>query len=398
MNLKKVIIYTSEPFPQGMAATNRIISYAKGFLHNKKDVQIICFRKTDNYLQVVNKKIEGSYEGIPYKYLYQETFRSKTFIKRRLDNFSGYTKLFLFAINNNSKSTLSIYYSSFSLPAIILFLVKVIKGSVLLKEESEHPSVYLKEKRGISKLFFKHIHYRLFNGYLLMTNHLMNLFKEMSPKNKPMLLVPMTIDSDRFLNLSKKENNKSIIYTGIIDCKKDGLDILIEAFGIISKKYPEYKLELYGSASSASEQLKLNKLVSQLNLDNKVIFHGQVNREIISQKILDAKILILPRPNSIQAQNGFPTKLGEYLATGNPVIATSVGEIPLYLTNNVNSFLVKPGNINELSDKINYVIENYTHAKLISKKGQELTKSVFNNIIQTEKINIFFEETFYKIA
>ena len=49
-------------------------------------------------------------------------------------------------------------------------------------------------------------------------------------------------------------------------------------------------------------------------------------------------MLVLARPDNIQAKGGFPTKLGEYLATGNPVVVTKVGEIPNYLIDGVNAF------------------------------------------------------------
>ena len=48
-------------------------------------------------------------------------------------------------------------------------------------------------------------------------------------------------------------------------------------------------------------------------------FTGRTSPEVMPQILTDASILALARPNNVQSQNGFPTKLGEYLATGNPV-------------------------------------------------------------------------------
>ena len=50
----------------------------------------------------------------------------------------------------------------------------------------------------------------------------------------------------------------------------------------------------------------------------------------------------MARPDSRQARGGFPTKLGEYLATGKPVCVTKVGEITVYLEDNVSAFLAEP--------------------------------------------------------
>jgi len=61
---KKKFIFTAEPFPIGMAATNRIISYAKGFLYHNIEVEVVCFRKTEIRGSKRNYEIKGVYEGI----------------------------------------------------------------------------------------------------------------------------------------------------------------------------------------------------------------------------------------------------------------------------------------------------------------------------------------------
>ncbi len=55
-------------------------------------------------------------------------------------------------------------------------------------------------------------------------------------------------------------------------------------------------------------------------------------------------------PDSKQAQGGFPTKLGEYLATGNPVCATTVGEIPDYLVDGESVYFAVPGSVDSFAD------------------------------------------------
>ena len=52
--IHKVYVFTSEPFPVGMAATNRIISIARGFLYHQMDAEIIIIRKTERYKEERN--------------------------------------------------------------------------------------------------------------------------------------------------------------------------------------------------------------------------------------------------------------------------------------------------------------------------------------------------------
>lgn len=68
------------------------------------------------------------------------------------------------------------------------------------------------------------------------------------------------------------------------------------------------------------------------------------------QMLKNAEALVLDRPNSLQAQYGFPTKLGEYLLTGNPVVVTKVGDIPLYLKDGVSALLSEDRNPKEFAE------------------------------------------------
>jgi len=104
--------------------------------------------------------------------------------------------------------------------------------------------------------------------------------------------------------------------------------------------------------------------------------------------------LVLPRPDSLQAQHGFPTKLGEYLATGNPTLVTSVGEIPDYLTDNLNCYMAVPGNVESLKNKLLEIIENYQKAKKVGLQGRKTAEIYFNNIEQTKKIITTVEKYF----
>ncbi len=136
---------------------------------------------------------------------------------------------------------------------------------------------------------------------------------------------------------------------------------------------------------------KYFELVNKLKISHLVQFKGRVSREVITEKLLNAKILVLPRPDSLQAQNGFPTKLGEYLATGNPTLVTSVGEIPDYLTDNLDSYIAKPGDVLSLKNKFLEIIENYPKAKKVGLRGRKIAEEHFNNINQTKTIIKFIE-------
>ncbi len=393
MNIEQVLIFTHEPFPYGMAATNRIISYGKGFISNGKKVNIYCLKKTEKYDNVKNHKKNGTYNKIKFNYLATSTVRSMSFIKRRMDNLISLVLLLFTSLKKINSSTISIYYSSNTTALLILWMCNKLKGGVLLKEESEHPSHYIGEKKSISSFFFKKIHYKFFDVFLLMTKNLISYFE--SNYNTQYIHVPMTVELDRFNKEMSGNDDKDdiIIYTGVLDDKKDGTHILLKTFANIAKEYSTYRLHLYGSASSEEKLQRYYQLVNELNISDLVSFKGRVTREVITLKLMEAKMLVLPRPDSIQAQNGFPTKLGEYLATGNPTLVTSVGEIPDYLTDGKDCYMAIPGNIESLESKMREILRNYDRAKRIGLNGRKLAEKHFNNVNQTKKIIKFLENS-----
>ena len=164
------------------------------------------------------------------------------------------------------------------------------------------------------------------------------------------------------------------------------MQILIEAFSRISSDFPNIKLYLIGDTSNEGEFKKLKEKISLLKIEDKVVFTGIISSDNIPHLLVNAKMLVLARPDNIQAKGGFPTKLGEYLATGNPVVVTKVGEIPNYLIDGVNAFLAQPNSVDSFATKMKFVLNNIDLANNVGLKGKELTNTIFNYKVQSKKL------------
>ena len=96
--------------------------------------------------------------------------------------------------------------------------------------------------------------------------------------------------------------------------------------------------------------------------------------------------MALDRPDNIQAKYGFPTKLGEYLLTGNPVVITSVGDIPLFLRDGYSVLLAEPNSPNSFSAKLNWALENPDISHRIGEEGRKIAELEFDSQTETNKI------------
>lgn len=233
---------------------------------------------------------------------------------------------------------------------------------------------------------------------LVMTKTLLNHYQNFTLNYKTRFLhFPMTVDFSRFNVKSTpniEKNESYLAFCGTSSFRKDGVDIMIKAFAKVVEQFPNNKLKI--AAFWGHDGPKMMELIKIHQLNDKVEYVGTVNRDKIPDFLMNAKVLLLPRPDSHQAQGGFPTKLGEYLATGNPVCATRVGEIPDYLIEGESAFLAEPGSVESFADAIMRALSNFEKAKQIGQKGRIIAEDNFNMEAQAKTLYCFLEECLEK--
>jgi glycosyltransferase involved in cell wall biosynthesis len=125
-----------------------------------------------------------------------------------------------------------------------------------------------------------------------------------------------------------------------------------------------------------------NKIILN-KLTDRVILTGLIPFNEMPAYLKNADALLLSRPDNIQARFGMPTKLGEYLISGKPVILTSVGDITIYLKDGESAFITTPGDYNAFAEKIDYVLGNYENAIEVGLNGKKVCEEHFNYKIQS---------------
>jgi glycosyltransferase involved in cell wall biosynthesis len=276
-------------------------------------------------------------------------------------------------------------------------LSKRFKAKVCL-ERSEHPlrnynRNALSRAYGILRVKLEII---LCDGIFCISNYLVGFYCDMGFRNSKLLLVPSTVDTDRFKDrFDIPFNFDYILYCGSLTIIKDGVNILIESFARIAKHHKDIKLVLIGEADTLEDDRYFKDLVTTLNISHRVIFTGKLPRTEIPAYMCNAKILALARPKSIISDAGFPSKVTEYLASDVPVVLTNVGDISLYLKDGFNAVISDPDSVTGFTEKLDFVLNNYQYAKIISARGKELTETVFNYEFQAKRIIVFINLNLY---
>jgi glycosyltransferase involved in cell wall biosynthesis len=372
-------------FPGGDAYTNRVLAFAKGFKINNCLVTILIIYpgKTNTV------PAKGEFDGIPYFFVSTLTPPPNYLLRKSFGAFGIYRAIsFLRVQNKKQKIDLLISFSQSPIQNVPIYFFSKLNKIIFLRENNEYPNIVF--SRGIIKLkWYERIYlkwvYKSFDGHILI-NHALNQYsKSLLSKNTPTLIVPIIVEANRFKTYNLKPK-KYISYSGNLYGEKDGITILIDAFAIISKVHVEYKLRLIGDTSNLNELKILIDRIEKLCISDKVEFTGFVQRDKVPDLLGESAVLCLARPNNIQAQGGFPTKLGEYLGTGRPVVVTDTSDISLYLKDGINAFIAEPGSIQSFADKLLQVLGDYEKASQVGLKGKLLTLKEFNNEYQSARI------------
>jgi len=391
----KVIFLRAYDFPLGGAPQNRLLGICRGLIEHGVDVEVHQYAPAKLNLKP-NLKESQIYKGVS---IFNHSWKWSP-LKTKKDRVFG----LLFGITN---SILAIYRShkqkqiSFvfinaekNIYLFPFFLLSRLIGAKFGRDLNEYPSTILFPQKhpSIIRKYKLLTNYRWFDIIIVMTKNLELFYKNYTKRKTFFFHLPMTVDIDRFpKTVQNHEKLLRITYCGDLSQTKDGVVTLINSFAIIEEEFPDLQLWLIGETKDKEHLIRLKKLVSKLSLDSKIIFTGFVNPENIPNELYKSRLLVLSRPDSQQAKGGFPTKLGEYLATGVPVVVTSVGELPLYLNDEENAFLAKPDSIESFADAIRRALLNSSHSKKVGLRGRDIAIMHFSHRTQGLSLSTFLK-------
>jgi len=399
--MKVKIIINNNPFFTPSASANRWLTLIEGLSELGASVEIVVIGNFQSIAEKDKYQTVSNVNGIEIKYLTSKVVSSLW--QRRYYNYIGkYIQALL--VNKRLKKEVEsfngILWTENDL--MIWKMVSAIsdKSFKLISEMSEFLDIYQynkgnalqRRKAGAKQAYFENTYLYKLDGFVLMTKTLMKHYSTFS-KHPPLLHLPMTVDLERFQKQEKaltEFKQPYVAFVGVMNDAKDGVNILIEAFHQISKDHPNLNLYLVGGWNYDTPAHQ--KRIKELNLEDRIHWTGTYPRNSIPAIIGNAKLLALPRPDSKQAQGGFPTKLGEYLATGVPVCATTVGEIPDYLENHKSVFFAKPGSVDSFALAMQYALKDTVEANKVGEQGKNVAEVHFNKNKQSKTLYNFLNE------
>lgn len=157
---------------------------------------------------------------------------------------------------------------------------------------------------------------------------------------------------------------KNILSLGRLDYGKKNDDI-IKAFSKLEDK--DWKLYILGDGN---EMNNLNKLIKELNLQDRVFLEGYKTKEEIKEYMLKSSIFLMA-----SLTEGLPMVLLEAMSYGIPCIAyeTASGTNDI-ISDNINGYIIKDRNEEEYIKKINELAKDEKLRKRLGKNAKETSK------------------------
>jgi len=356
-----------------MAATNRVQHFINASLNKGFHTNVLLLYQNANF----NNSVNGDYNGTKFKTL---VYNSRNSSIKLLFLPITIIRALKYIFSNRSNDNNYIYvYDGISIENLVIILVSRIFGFRIVLDIVEDYSLHEENISFLLRMklqsieIFERLSPFLSNRVIVISEYLKLKYLTILKDESRLVHIPISADCSKDIDPnSNKLRSKPIriVYSGSYG-KKDAVDVLINAFLLILQMSIDAELHLLGIGSNTKKILN-----DQTN--ERIIYHGYLLKDEYYSFLNSCDILCMTRSGSKYANAGFPFKLGDYLATGKPVIATNVSDIHKYLVDKHDIVLVKPDSVDDFKDALLYLINHELEAGKIGQNGLQKCKMYFN--------------------
>ena len=179
-------------------------------------------------------------------------------------------------------------------------------------------------------------------------------------------------------SLVTKYKNKFVIsYIGGFGPHR-GIDTAIKAMPKVLEGIPNAKLLLVGGKGSKEYEEELNKLCTDLKVENNVEFTGWVDFRLVPSYIALSDVCIVPHHASGHTNTTIPHKLFQYMAMSKPVIVTDCKPLKRIVEECDCGIVVPSGDYNEMAGAVIRLYKDKEYARKLGENGRRAVEEKYN--------------------
>jgi glycosyltransferase involved in cell wall biosynthesis len=159
-----------------------------------------------------------------------------------------------------------------------------------------------------------------------------------------------------------------LLFLGRVGEAKGALD-LIDAVARLKHRFPDITLAMGGDGDIdvAMERVHLFELSANVR------FLGWVRGADKERLLQQATVYVLP-----SYSEGLPMSVLEAMAAGLPVVSTSVGGIPEAITDGEEGFLIQPGNVDALVNRLSLLLGDFEMRQRMGDAARTKAQALFS--------------------
>lgn len=384
----RILMFSLFELPDSCAGATRVINIAKVFTELGHDVDLlgVAYKK--------ERCLHGEHDGIRFSMLQANGYKGIHAVKRERD-LDYQIQQFL----NEHKGTyqlilLSNVYHRHT--QVFMRYAKKYKAGIIVNAVEWYA---LNNERFLSlggvfnlidnRIALRWTHVRMKNT--LAISSLLDSYYEKRGCNT--ITVPTIVDMKEYDELEHSEHEKiHIAYAGS-PAKKDYILNAIRALTLLTvEERAKIELHLYGPEVKQLQSLGLSDELRRICGDS-LVCHGRIPYNEVKRRIADADFTVLLRPNARYANAGFPTKVGESMACGTPVIANHTSDLHKYIRDGETGIVVHNESAEACAIAFRKAIHlSHSERAMMRKMALKEANSSFNYLSYVEPMRRFIEE------
>lgn len=358
----KIIVASAMEAGSHFAHAINTVKMAQGFARVGHDVTVLCWRSRQG--KIASEQLSQSY-GLtaPLRWV-------------QLPHFFGKRWLFFLwclPVLRRVKPDM-VFARHYTLPWLSSKL-----GITTVAESHAHPD-------NRSPLFLRMVkatHHPAFALWVTISHRLADHYRSLGVPSEKLIVLPDAVDLSLFRRPSQlppspySDRGPHVVYAGhLYDYK--GIPTILET----AAQLPDIQFHLVGGWSE--DVARQQKRAQELGLAN-VTFHGLKPHAEMPPYMWHADVLLLPpsqhHPSAFWTS---PVKLGEYLASGRPLVVTSIPAMCDWLTDEEVEF-VEPDNAQAMAKGIMALLSDPDYAVRLGQAGQTKAQT-FSFTYRAERI------------
>ncbi len=223
------------------------------------------------------------------------------------------------------------------------------------------------------------------DGVWVLSSYLAEFWQHHGVSSHRVLVQPNVVRASAFVE-TPLPGTSSAVFLG--NLSHADADTLLEIAAGVRTRVTDFSVRIYGDAAPERRR-EFRDLITAAGLTEVVSLEPPVSPAEVTAVLGSADVALLPRAAGEFSQAGFPNKLGEYLASGRPVVVSGVGDVTHYLTDRESAMVVAPGDTQAFADAVVDVLSDGALAHRVGVAGAAVAKTLLDSATVAERLIAF---------